>query len=913
MRLINKSLTESIYSNLNRSESLTEGKKYILQYWADEYSRDQGFSEIEYINATDDEDAVAKAREIYYDNYWASCELGRPGDKEVSDPIFGIYGKKEERWDKKPANESVVVTAGSTSVVSDESGVVVSDNNTTISVSGGASVDIDNSMPEPMPVEDPMTTDLGDIPGEDMKEEGTDEEETEETEEEEEVIEPSEELIEPEEEEEEKLEENAGDPNSTVEIFKNPDYDYKITDITELDNVDVGDVRSIDMFSILNNLEEGLTAKYGTDKWGLLNTYQTRQGRDKKTNESYASALLDISIPKRGLKEELNTVLTVEVIGNRKLKECVVKDARYNKRIERFCGKTNNPAKFLEGVIVDLINNRGTSGLVKYKPMSEDVRSLKEQVADEAYEIADIIDKNAEARAQVNKKGDQILRWNDFDEEFILACKKVFGLKDKDLDNFYDGNFLADKYKDHPYSGCEDINELENTVRGILGLNGWETIWESEDDNDIYEGDLVARNWDEYKLDDTGRIVKEDVNFLVNKKPFSDKGVNFADGRAIEKDEKRQKAHLKDRKRLGKTVKTFKVEKEPDQKNTRGKEISKISDIVVKEGCDGKTPRGKKDKKNIEENVNEEAERIMLTPVENFDYIDPYGIYYKDDNGNLYKSDSNGTELYICTKSGEPMEAVDTSSYILGDKALNEGNDKPFLKNKETGETYTLEEVKDKWREQIEDWQGTNMETTEENYPFEMYLSDIDGLQEYEFLQEKDLVGKKKPIKEAKGLLDDEEDEEEVTSEVSDEELVDTDSELDEGTTEVAIFHRKPASVDTMKQAEENGITVNKSNYKIIGTKELTNEEFEDFSKHLTSKGYDWLKSMYKVEDNSGIFNCIEVINKDDDTATKLLVDPNGYDYGRYVAFEKDQIEEPVEAEEEISVEEEPIEDIKEE
>ena len=70
---------------------------------------------------------------------------------------------------------------------------------------------------------------------------------------------------------------------------------------------------------------------------------------------------------------------------------------------------------------------------------------------------------------------------------------------------------------------------------------------------------------------------------------------------------------------------------------------------------------------------------------------------------------------------------------------------------------------------------------------------------------------------------------------------------------------------------------------------------------------------MYKVEDNSGIFNCIEVINKDDDTATKLLVDPNGYDYGRYVAFEKDQIEEPVEAEEEISVEEEPIEDIKEE
>ena len=980
MRLLNKSLTESVFS------ALTEGERYVIKYWESEADRDDGFSETEYITADDLEDAIAQTREMYYDNNWASCELGDGDDEEVSGPLFGIYpeDKKvtEERFGRaKKVNESVTVTAGSTYVTVDETGVMVDDNGTTVTVNGGATVNIENNelVPEvpmgDMGAEAPLEPVDGELPME--NEEPAEVEEPTEAEGEEEVIEPSEELIEPEEDEDDleesaKLKENAGDPNDTVEIFKNPEFDYSIKDVTELDNVDVGDVRSIDMFSILNGLEERLQERYGTENWGLLNTFQTRQGKHKKTNESYASAILDISIPKNKRLQELNTVLTVEVYGDKALKECVVKDARYNKRIERFCGKTKDPVKFLEGVMVDLVNNRAKLKLTNYQPMNEDVKELKEEVADEAYELAEYIENRCGGDMQEGVNGESILRRDDFDKLFIEGIKKIAGLNDKEIDAYF--NYELGK----PVCGEDDAWDLEVTVRSIMGYDGYETIYESDDERNADEGDLVkivqvpvnessdrekelksifkdladsnedveditdelrsletngVITSDEYDLiqDKWDEWLNEDVEFMVGK-PYEDKGMNFADGKAIDKDVKRQERHIKQHKALGKATKKFKVEKEPDQKNTQGKKVEDLADTVepskeggkkkkspskkkksVKESLEGnnafwekgvksgakfpsdageieildldknsnyilgkrrskwskdgkddyvsyvaawnpelvddkitwgqghyfdsqdsdneKNARDYFEKKKLGEGVNEDAERVVLNPEKNFGYTDPYGVYYKDDNGNLYKSVDNGNELYICTKAGEPLKDVDPSKYILSDKALNE-------------------------------------------------------------------------LTEAKGLLDDEDTPAESDVEGDSEDLVDVDDELEEGATEVAIFHRKPASVDAMKQAEANGITVNKSNYKVIGTKELSGEEFDKFAKHLSSGSYSWLKDMYKVEEsNSGTFNCIEVKNTDDSSMT-LLVDPNGYDYARYVAMKPENVEEKP-----VDVEEEPIEE----
>ena len=112
-----------------------------------------------------------------------------------------------------------------------------------------------------------------------------------------------------------------------------------------------------------------------------------------------------------------------------------------------------------------------------------------------------------------------------------------------------------------------------------------------------------------------------------------------------------------------------------------------------------------------------------------------------------------------------------------------------------------------------------------------------------------------------------------------------------------------------MKQAEENGITVNKSNYVVIGSKKLSGEEYENFSKHLKSGTYPWLKELYKPADSeSGIYSCIEVSNADNPSET-LLVDPNGYDYARFVAFKNEDIETPAEEEEPIESSEDMVEE----
>ncbi len=1035
-------------------EGITEGveeQEYVLKYWESEADRDEGFSETEYITAATPEEAMAKAKEMYYDNSWASCELGKPGDEEVEFPMYGLYSDvkaQEVRYDENgvPMNENVTVTAGSTYVTVDDMGVTVDDNGTSITVDGGASVNIENTeiVPEE-PVEAEETTPeevLDGVEGVENPEEvpAEGEEGTED------VIEPSEELLEPEEELEESVEEgakkvtsedlnsegvnfkfkngdkdylltsfwssnevepediepgeniedygainfniydsegnevdggllitkedefdpaqlckdmaglcgfpetieveqmpngyfadvfgieeglkeNAGDPNTTVEVYKNPEHDYLIKDVTELDNVDTGDVRSIDMYAILNSLDESLTERYGTSFWGNVSTFLTRCGSHKKTNENYASAILDIALPKTDKLEEFNTVVSLEVYGNGALKECVITDARNHKRIERFCGKTRNVPAFLERVMVDLLYNRDRLGLTNYSSLEEDTKTLNEEVADEAYEIAEYInDRCNKDTLQDTGEGEKVLKRDDFDELFAMACREVFNLKDEDMDSFWSGDMLADKFKNNMYSGASDVFELESTVRGILGQDGFETIFETDEDRNVDEGDLVV-------ISDVE--IKEDVKVLVNE-PYDDKGMNFADGRAIEKDIKRQQNHLKQHKSLGKvTKKKFDVGEEPDQKNTAGEKVEDITDTVKVEGDKKKKSPSKK--KKVEESVNEDADRIVLNPVENFDFTDPYGSYYSDDNGNLYKSVSDN-ELYICTKAGEPLKDVDASKYILGDKALNE---KKGIK--ESVSEYDLERVEKAYDA---DWKSEctpsfnyyckecghwyiesdtitcgalldvikDLEENDEADPMSHDLpsycdncgsadvritsiDEIDGLDELEDLEE------------AAGLLDETPEKSDVKEDSED--LVDVDDELEEGATEVAIFHRKPASVDAMKQAEANGITVNKSNYKIIGTKELTGDEFDNFANHLSSESFPWLKDMYNVKDsNSGTFNCIEVVNKDDKSMT-LLVDPNGYDYARYVAMKTDLAETPEETTSEEPIEEpteEPVE-----
>lgn len=373
--------------------------------------------------------------------YEAISELIKEWIAEHSSPdnfYEGIEENKEEKLD-----ESVMINTGSTTVTSDETGVVIEDNGNTITTGNGVTVNIDNEadvLPNEMdttePVDEIPADVIEDVPAEDIENvepaEELPEEPTEDDDDDEEPTEDDEDLDESVEDKKEGLDEaidKDGGPfpylmkhgqgpgtlpddvevvkygessndkdivylnkvltaeeeakydmkpmekledcdtkpikeadgynqNQNVEIYQNPEFDYQILDITELDNTDTGDVRAIDMANILNDLDESLTEALGTNNWGEINSFLTRKGTHKKTNESYSSAILELTLPR--LNEsvgEYKNVFMLEVYGDGAIKECVVRDSKSH-IIKEYSGKSKDPVKHFEGVIYDIMNSR---------------------------------------------------------------------------------------------------------------------------------------------------------------------------------------------------------------------------------------------------------------------------------------------------------------------------------------------------------------------------------------------------------------------------------------------------------------------------------------------------------------------------------------------------------------------------
>ena len=634
-------------------------------------------------------------------------------DFDMTDDEVDSYAKEKLGFNK-PTNESVMINTGSTTITSDETGVTVEDNGNVITSGNGVTVDVDNEadvLPVEMdiaaPVDEVPADIVADVPAEDIEnvepveelpsEDDDDDDDDDDHDPEESTV--NEEVLEKKDEETEeelnnsKIEEADGyNQSQNVEVYQNPEFDYQILDITELDNVDSGDIRAIDMANILNDLDESLTEAYGDENYFRLNSFLTRKGTHKKTNESYSSAILELSLPKlnESIGEYKNTFF-LEVYGDKALKECVVRDSS-NHIIKEYSGKSSNPVEHFKNVMIDI----------------DRARRLTEEIRQEAYLVGEAI------ANQFN--GQELINWEDFRDAFEMYTNEI------------NPSLLSD----------ENLHDFELEVRDVLNWNyGYATIYEGE-----YEGGLT-----------TNSDMFEAVEVMVNE-PMKDKGVNFADSKAITKDEERQKNHLKQHANRNKENKKFKIEKEPDQNNTTG---VKEEDITDTEKVD-KLPKAKKTKVD--------AEKIKV-------------------------------------------KEIKESEELLDEPEITDGSD-----------------------------------------------------------------------------------------------MRDGREDLEESGTDVAIFHRKPQSVSAMRAAEQNGITVNKSNYKIVGKKELSGDEFNKFANNLSSESYEWLKE-YNDTSTSGEFKCVEVINTDDDSFT-LLVDPQGYNYARYAAI-KDNLEneeELIEPEEELINEE---------
>lgn len=306
-------------------------------------------------------------------------------------------------------NESVTVTAGSTTVISDESGVTVEDNGNTITVGNGVTVDVDNEA-DVLPAEmDSVAPEIDLAPTEEHV--GDDDDDDEDDEEElteaidkdggpfpylmkhgqgpgtlpkdvkvvkygessngKDIVYLDKVLTA---EEEAKFEmtpmsnlqdDNLNEATQNVDIFANPEFDYKITDITTLQPTDSGDVRAIDMNDILVGLDEALTERYQDENFVKLNSILTKCGKD------YDSAILEVSFP--GCKGYL---LSFESAFNQenKIYECNVREATTSKKIEHLCVKSRNPIKAFENAIVDLVNMKTI--INSHESLSEDIDLL---------------------------------------------------------------------------------------------------------------------------------------------------------------------------------------------------------------------------------------------------------------------------------------------------------------------------------------------------------------------------------------------------------------------------------------------------------------------------------------------------------------------------------------------------------
>ena len=417
----------------------------------------------------------------------------------------GVEEKKEEKLD-----ESVMINTGSTTVTSDETGVVIEDNGNTITTGNGVTVNIDNEadvLPNEMDISEPVdeipADVIEDVPAEDIENvepaEELPEEPVEDDDDEDDDDEDLDESVEDKKEDLDEAIDKDGGPfpylmkhgqgpgtlpdgvkvvkygessndkdivylnkvltaeeeakydmkpmekledcdtkpikeadgynqNQNVEIYQNPEFDYQILDITELDNTDTGDVRAIDMANILNDLDESLTEALGTNNWGEINSFLTRKGTHKKTNESYSSAILELTLPR--LNEsvgEYKNVFMLEVYGDGAIKECVVRDSKSH-IIKEYSGKSKDPVKHFEGVIYDIMNSRKLTEAVEpmvNEPEKEDnINFANSKVVDKDKERQEKHLKQHNARNKESKK---------FKVEKEPDQENTTGVKEEDL------------------------------------------------------------------------------------------------------------------------------------------------------------------------------------------------------------------------------------------------------------------------------------------------------------------------------------------------------------------------------------------------------------------------------------------------------------------------------------------------
>lgn len=163
----------------------------------------------------------------------------------------------------------------------------------------------------------------------------------------------------------------------------------------------------------------------------------------------------------KGMKESIKTRKSVRVKEAQNVEDQVIVDIRKP-------GYLSKMDELRKQGYERLWSGDGKICFAKPKELKEN-RTLTEEVSSEAYEVAN---KMKIAFDKMDK-----VTWNDFDEQFALAIRDTFG-----IDNIWE---QEDEFKLDTDTGKIDINDFENDIRGILGMNGYETELEGENEGGL--------------------------------------------------------------------------------------------------------------------------------------------------------------------------------------------------------------------------------------------------------------------------------------------------------------------------------------------------------------------------------------------------------------------------------------------
>lgn len=267
----------------------------------------------------------------------------------------------------------------------------------------------------------------------------------------------------------------------TIDIFANPEFDYKITDITTLQPTDAGDVRAIDMDDILVGLDESLTERYGNPDYIKLNSFLTKKGKD------YSSAIIDVSWP-----DCKGYVCTFESSCVDGIYNCVIKETATNKRIEHLCVRTTNPIKAFENAIVDLVNMKKQSLISEHDSILEDVELI--------HNHSHVEDNNGVTYTNDTRVEDN----SETNEENIKDREKLLKKKHKNEEEPDQKNTAGEKIDDIQDS-IKEAEEIEDTPLEDTSL----------DDEPNLEEDTLKKAKFHRKPNSVEQMMTEEKNNLV--------------------------------------------------------------------------------------------------------------------------------------------------------------------------------------------------------------------------------------------------------------------------------------------------------------------------------------------------------------------------------------------------------------